>query len=342
LDAEPAKQKATAKREAAAKEKEKGKQPVARNGNYNVATPTAGGIHYWGDELCYFDWRIQRHALTGHCRLIDGANINTRHAWGTFEECERELERIRERDELPAMSGRAVIVLHGLGGFTAVMAPLADRLREGDDCQVFNLAYPSMHGDMASHARGLASVIEHLDGIERIDLVGHSMGNVVLRYYLGEAERSSEGHDPRLERVVMLAPPNRQSERAAWWGEIRLVSDLLGKSFRQLGADWPEIADKLGVPPGEFGIIAGGKQNDRGFAFTLEGDDDGVLSVESTRLEGATDFVVLPVRHEVMLIDKETHDCAARFLETGRFAAPEEAARDEPLVEEPKDEPTRE
>lgn len=292
-----------------------------RIGNFNLRLPTAGGVQFWGDESCFWDWRIQRHALTGHCRLIDGANI--RHAWGAFEDCERELARIRKRDALPAMSGRAIVVLHGLGGFTAVMAPLAHRLREESNCHVLNISYPSTQADLASHARGLASVLSHLEGVERIDLVAHSMGSVVVRYYLGEAERSGEGPDPRLGRIVMLAPLNRRSERATWWGKSRLVSSVLGKSFEQLGVDWPEISDKLGVPPCEFGIVAGGLQNGRGYCLTLEGDDDGVVPVEETRLAGASDFAIVPARHEALLIDREAHDCVARFLETGKFAKPD-------------------
>lgn len=288
-----------------------------RIGNFNVPLPTFGGVQFWSDELCFWDWRIQRNAYTGHCRLIDGKSI--RHAWGTFEECERELKSIREYDKLPPMSGRAIIVLHGLGGFPAVMTPLAARLQEDCDCQVFNLAYPSTRADMASHARGLSSVIEHLEGIERIDLVGHSLGNVVIRYYLGEAERSASGADPRIGRVVMLAPPNQRSKRAEWWGRHRVVSELLGKSFEQLGADWDEINDKLGAPPGEFAIIAGGLDDDRGFSTALAGDDDGVLPVAATKLAGATDFIVVNARHSLLLINAEAHDCTVRFLQTGRL-----------------------
>ena len=33
-----------------------------------VPMPTMGGIQFWGDELCFHGWRIQRNVLTGHCR----------------------------------------------------------------------------------------------------------------------------------------------------------------------------------------------------------------------------------------------------------------------------------
>ena len=33
---------------------------------------TLGGVLLWGDELFFHDWRIQRHVITGHCRLLDG------------------------------------------------------------------------------------------------------------------------------------------------------------------------------------------------------------------------------------------------------------------------------
>lgn len=38
---------------------------------YNLPTPTWGGKQLWTDELLHGEWRIQRHAYTGHYRLLD-------------------------------------------------------------------------------------------------------------------------------------------------------------------------------------------------------------------------------------------------------------------------------
>src|SRR5437764_11506322 len=69
----------------------------------NVATPTLGGMQFWGDKLFFHQWRIQRNVFTGHCRLLD-ADLR-RHAWGSFAQCQAKLEEIKRTGKLPPMQG---------------------------------------------------------------------------------------------------------------------------------------------------------------------------------------------------------------------------------------------
>ena len=69
----------------------------------------------------------------------------------------------------------------------------------------------------------------------------------------------------------------------------------------------------------EFGILAGGLGNGKGLTPLIPGDDDGTLAVEEARLEGASDFAVLPYQHTAIILKKKTAEMAVRFLKTGRF-----------------------
>jgi len=82
------------------------------------------------------------------------------------------------------------------------------------------------------------------------------------------------------------------------------------------------------VPPCPFGIVAGGKGDDRGYSSFLAGDDDAVVRVEETRLQGAHDFLLLPVHHAAMMKHQGVQQATATFLKTGQFqaAAPPAAA----------------
>ena len=64
---------------------------------------------------------------------------------------------------------------------------------------------------------------------------------------------------------------------------------------------------------------AGGKGDDRGYNPLVPGDDDLVVSVASTKLAGATDFRVLPVKHTFMMDDKTVQEYTLRFLQKGWF-----------------------
>ena len=97
----------------------------------NIEAPTLGGLQYWGDQLIFRGWRVQRHVLTGHCRLLDEDNV--RHAAGSFEHCAAELAKIRRRDKLPPVEGKVVIALHGLIRSRFAMSSLARHLEEKGD-----------------------------------------------------------------------------------------------------------------------------------------------------------------------------------------------------------------
>ena len=77
-----------------------------------IPLPTLGGKQFWSDELFFHQWHIQRNVLTGHCRLLDGHNLQ--HASGTFDTCREKLQQVRREKSLPPMRGKAVIVVHGL------------------------------------------------------------------------------------------------------------------------------------------------------------------------------------------------------------------------------------
>jgi pimeloyl-ACP methyl ester carboxylesterase len=295
-----------------------------------VPMPTLGGKQFWADELLFHQWRIQRNALTDDYRLLDEHDL--RHASGTFDECRAALERIKQERHLPRMSGKAVVVLHGLGRSRASMDSLCRYLRQ-NGYQVFNVGYPSTQEDMAGLARSLRRVIDNLDGVDEINFVAHSMGNIVVRHYLGDLARqepwkqsaNSAAADRRAEarfhRFVMLAPPNQGATLAEMFADNLLFREIAGDAGQQLGRDWPDLEKRLATPPFEFGIIAGGKGNEKGYNPLLTGDNDITVSVEATKLAGAHDFIVLPVAHSFIMDNAKVQQCVLRFLQDGHFVS---------------------
>lgn len=287
-----------------------------------VPLPTLGGAQLWADELFFHRWRIQRKAHSDQCRLLDEHNL--RHASGTFAQCRAVLEQIKRQRKLPPMQGRGVLVLHGIADTRAVMNPLCRYLEEKGGYQVFNVSYPSTRQGIAEHAKSLASIVDHLEGIEEIHFVGYSLGNIVIRRFFADHLKRNAGRpDPRFKRTVMLGPPNHGSELATTLGDNALFELLLGKTGQQLGPLWAWEAGSLATPPGEFGIIAGGCSDDRGFNPLLPGDDDGIVTVASTRLAGASDFVLVPALHALLPGEPLVHQYTLRFLQHGYFLAPD-------------------
>lgn len=289
----------------------------------NLDSATFGGMQFWSDELVFHDWRIQRHVVSGHCRLLDEKNI--RRAWGTFEDCKKEFELLKQQKPMAPLKPRVVLLLHGLVRSRESMDGLCEYLRGVGDFSVLNVSYASSRGTVADHAKALSAVIQHLDGATEVNFVAHSLGNIVIRHYFNDLAREAAANRPtaRFGRVVMLAPPNNGAEMARRFQDNTLFRAVWGASGKELATKWTELQQNLANPPGEFGIIAGGKGNQDGLSPLIAGDDDFVVGVEETRLPGATDFLVLPVLHGTIMADERVQECTLRFLRVGYFESPE-------------------
>ena len=248
---------------------------------FNLAGPTLGGMQFWTDELIFREWRIQRHSWTSHYRLLDDRDV--RRAWGTFEQCRQRWEELRREQQMEPLKPTVIVVLHGLGRTRSSMDSLCSYLRSHSDFDVLSMGYASTREGISDHAAALAKVIQHLEGVQRVHLVAHSMGNIVIRRYL--ARSAAEGNsDSRLGRIVMLAPPNNGAQIASRLRENKLFQLVMGASGTELGQSPEEFERELATPSCQFGIIAGGTGDDQGYSPLLAGDDDLLVTVAETRL----------------------------------------------------------
>jgi pimeloyl-ACP methyl ester carboxylesterase len=293
-----------------------------------VVKPQAGDTirdkYYWTDELVFHNWRIQRHVDSGRHRLLDGESFE--HASGRFEDCQRRLDELKRERKLPAVRGKVVLVLHGLGRTRLSNEALVDYLREKSAYTVLSVGYASTREDVAAHAQALSKVITNLgDEVTELNFVAHSLGNLVIRRYLAE-QTDADGKcksDPRIKRIVMVGPPNNGARMAALVGRSELFEKITGKSGRALSRDWDTFCKSLCTPDCEFGIIAGGRGDGAGYNPLLLGDDDLVIGVEEAKLAGARDFTVIEGMHAWMMHNPAVHAAVLRFLEHGYFVSEE-------------------
>ena len=277
----------------------------------NVALPTLGGKQFWTDvRIDPSGWRIQRHALTGHYRLLDNRNI--RRAWGKREHCEGMWSRLAPAGSPAARKGRELVVLlHGLGRTRSAMAPMASFFR-GAGYDVVDLGYASTRAGIDHHAAALDSVLAELAGYDRVHFVGHSLGALVIRRYLAIHADEPQDH---IGRVVMLAPPNQGSALAARLRANPVFLATAGPVGAEIG-HWTELSAKLATPR-QCGVIAG---DCRSLSNPLlEGGGDLVVTVEETKLEGMTAFLCVDATHTFLMSNPDVMRQSLTFLRHGRF-----------------------
>ncbi len=131
---------------------------------------------------------------------------------------------------------RPVILLHGYAMNRANFVLLARRLAAAGLGPVYGFEYWSL-GRTSHAARQLADFVAQVratTGAADVDLVGHSMGGVVARYYVAFA-----GGDPVVAHLVTLGSPHAGSDLTAYG---------VGHARRELVAG-SRLLDRLAAAP---------------------------------------------------------------------------------------------
>jgi hypothetical protein len=279
--------------------------------NFTAATDAL----QWSDVRVVSNWRIQQHVQSEAYRLLDSDDHVV--IEGTLKSCSAQFSVLMKEGCIAPVEKEVVIVLHGLGEGRSAMKPLVAFLEENMTASILTFGYASPRASLASHAHSLGRVLAGLPPTTAISFVGHSMGNLVVRRWLRDAQPDVIN---RIDRMVMLGPPNQGSDLARLAASNHLLRNLASGAARELVLHWDNISRELQTPPFRYGIIAGGKGDNKGYSSLLEGDDDAIVRVSETQLQGSDGFLVIPVRHSRMMENTDVQKETLRFLLQGRFA----------------------
>jgi len=278
----------------------------------------------WTDEFVFGEWAIQRRVKNddGEYQLVQGTKRRSKGPG--FEDCLKEFERVRQEKMLEPLKGKAIILVHGFIQDRKSLKKLGKYMAMNSDYMVMQFAYSSTYTKLDVPARSLDKVVRHLDGLEEINFIGFSLGNLVIRHYLKDQQGHRSG--PPIGRIVMIAPPNHGAQFARKYADSSIANWYGGPVVKQIGVNFEsELEPRLATPICEFGIIAGQKGTDRGYKpKSLTGDDDSVLTVKTTRLKGATDYRLLHAKHSKLYKHKDVFEWTLRFLREGCFVAPDQ------------------
>ena len=103
-----------------------------------------------------------------------------------------------------------------------------------------------------------------------------------------------------------------------------LFSEILGPAGKDLGTDLDSFPNRLPPPDFAVGVIAGSRSSNPIGSLLIPGPDDGAVSIESSKLGKASDFLVVDSTHTFIMYDDEVARQTIHFLQTGTFSDPED------------------
>lgn len=215
----------------------------------------------------------------------------------------------------PALAAgqECVVLLHGLARSDGSMDKMAESLIEAG-FSVVNHDYPSTKYPIEELSRSvIREATAECPKESKVHFVTHSLGGILVRYYLEYHELDNLG------RVVMLGPPNKGSQVVDAMAEMPGFELLNGPAGLQLGTEQTSIPNSLGAADFEVGIIAGTRSINLILSQLLPNPDDGKVAVESTKLEGMSDHLTVPVSHPFLMKDEEVIRQTIHFLYYGQF-----------------------
>jgi pimeloyl-ACP methyl ester carboxylesterase len=197
-----------------------------------------------------------------------------------------------------------VVLVPGLWMPAAEMWLIAARLRRAGyvtRCFPFSGREP-----FAANVERLA---RHVDG-RCLHFVGHSTGGVLVYELLRQFPALACGH------VVLLGAPVRGCLAGRRLGAAAIGRWMLGASLERWGecdAEWRR--------PEPLGVIAGTLPLGLARALgRLPGENDGVVRVDETKIDGMAGHVQVRAAHSVLPVSSHVASLVRQFLGTGRFA----------------------
>lgn len=212
------------------------------------------------------------------------------------------------------LSGKEVVLLHGMWMPGAEMLLLKRWLEKGGEFTCHTFSYPSVKSSLQENSRLLYESLRGIDS-EELHLVGHSLGGIVALRMLATHSDAPPG------RVVCLGSPLCGSRAAGALLSHRWGRSIIGATLGEGAVDEPASTWATEVAASrEIGVIAGTVPVGMGrLLVQFDGDNDGTVAVAETRLPGASDHLSMPVNHTGLVTSADVAKQVLAFLRSGRF-----------------------
>lgn len=209
------------------------------------------------------------------------------------------------------------MLLHGITRSNIDMMLLENRIkREGYD--TLNIKYPSTKHSLdylSDHVYSKMAADKRYSNTPKVHFVAHSMGGLIARHVIYKYRPQNLG------KVCMMGTPNQGSEMANFMSDHGVLSKIFDFIFGPAGEELRTDQDRIdgGIINYPLGVIASDVSFNPIGKQVFGGANDTLVSIESTKIDGMADHIIISSTHAVMMLDPRIIEQVIAFLKNGCF-----------------------
>lgn len=213
-------------------------------------------------------------------------------------------------------ASQCVYLIHGFGSNRLSMSKIGRSLRK-NGFTVVNYGYNSLYKDLDTLGSELSREVAALTE-DTVSFVTHSMGALVVRSMYRFIDTTARF--PAVNRIVMIAPPNKGAEIADFFSSSRIISLIMGPNLEKMRTDSGSYVNRLPKPRfGEVGVIIAVQRRRPWFDRTSSPISDGFLTPARTTMGTEKEIAVIPSSHVLVTMKRPTVKLVLRFIRKGSF-----------------------
>lgn len=215
------------------------------------------------------------------------------------------------------MNKHKIVLVHGYFRTSRDMRKMKGYLDDlGYDgvCVNLPLTFSEIDNGLEVFSTFIKDIIKGLNKNEKISMVGHSTGGLIIRRFLLE----NPHYINYINKCILVSTPNNGSELADIVNRYFRVFPRVFSTIKSLVSDKVAEIDSLRDKDIKIGGIAGNKAN-LITARLLSDISDGRVRVSSVLHEDLDDFIILPYNHTEIHHQRETAEVIHNFIQNGSF-----------------------
>lgn len=211
---------------------------------------------------------------------------------------------------------KKVVLVHGFNKNQNDMIVLKENLEDmGYEGFLVDLplTYRKIQYSLQIFKENITPILNELDENEKICLVGHSTGGLIIRLFLSDTK-----YNDKIDRSVLISTPNNGSKLADLASKAPTLYTKIYKTLNSLKTVNIKKMNFRNVDSIEVGAIAGNKNNLL-MGKLLKDKNDGRVQVNSVYYKELTDFIIVPYGHKEIHHNYQTAKLVNSFLRNGKF-----------------------